>query len=437
MITAPASPAISGAITTAPVICFLHIPKTAGSTLRAWMENHLPEGHSLVLPEQAPPATPRDLEGRALLSGHYSGETLRLVPRCDALRLAVVRDPFDRFASWAAHSARLHLPGLAYRAAAARGVEVFDQPHAHELFQSHWLHRAVRGDDADTTVPRPDELPGLLAEVDLIGVTEQLDRFMQLVAFTLGWPPPPADWRINRAPQPHRPRPDADQIRERLDLDRQLHELATAAFTERYAEMLRVVMPDRSWTGEDALQADFGSVQTALRAHFAAGLPETRWPTDTYYATADAPLLGEGWWWREKPGEYAYRWSGPEPVSTLHLPPFVDDRPRLLFLEFMAVASGAIWDSLELRWNGVTLPVTRRFLAEAGEHEPKFIATAELGREHFHRSEGNVLELRIAQPVRALSHVLVSESMDTVNPDTRAVGVCLHSVGVLPEQHGG
>jgi hypothetical protein len=42
MITAPASPAISGAITTAPVICFLHIPKTAGSTLRAWMENHLP-----------------------------------------------------------------------------------------------------------------------------------------------------------------------------------------------------------------------------------------------------------------------------------------------------------------------------------------------------------------------------------------------------------
>lgn len=412
-----------------PVLCFLHIPKTAGSTLRAWLENHLPHDTSLVMPEGAAAPAPEALAGRCLLSGHYASDTLRLVARKSCLRLAVIRDPYDRFVSWAAHSARLQDPGLAYRAAAALGTEVFHEPHAYELFQSHWLHRALRGDAADTRLPAAEELPGLLDEVDLVGTTEHLDRFMQLVAFSLGWTPPPSSWRLNRAPKPHAPRADAADIRSHLALDQALYDHVASRFAARYAAMLNRILPGRDFSGVDAFSLSFDTVQDALRAYFEESAPLSA--VDRFFTTADSPLQGEGWWWREKPLDYAYRWSGPEPVSTFYLPALQPGQSYTLLLEFMAVASNAIWDSLEVRCNDRAVSIMREFLPHAAAHEPKYLVFADLEPAMLVGGV-NCIELRVSSTVQALSETLVSESLDTVNRDLRPVALCLHSVGCFP-----
>ena len=94
-----------------PRMYFVHIPKTAGITLKAFLENNYPDGESLVIDEwRARALPPEALRRYRLFSGHYSSEVLDGLGerRCCGLRTAIDVPPELRWRPSHAEGNQLH-----------------------------------------------------------------------------------------------------------------------------------------------------------------------------------------------------------------------------------------------------------------------------------------------------------------------------------------
>ena len=167
-----------------PRLYFVHIPKTAGITLKAFLENNYAYGESLVIHEwEARKMAPEALRQYRLLSGHYSSEVLTALGERPDVTLMLVREPVSRFRSWIAHCRRVSDARYRDMCEGHADLEVLTGPDGHTCHQAHWLARAVRDGSSYTGVPSADELDALLQHVDIVGVTDEIERFMQLVSF--------------------------------------------------------------------------------------------------------------------------------------------------------------------------------------------------------------------------------------------------------------
>ncbi len=418
------------------MIYFVHIPKTAGITLKTYLENHLPRGSSLVIDEQEARALPAErLQGYELLSGHYSSEVLEALGRRPDVTLMLVREPLARMQSWAAHCRRVS--DMRYRTIfeGRTDLEAMRSGGGYTCHQAYWIARALRDGADSTRVPTLPELPALLDRVDIVGLTEEIDRFMQLLAFRMGWPPPPLGWHINRRPDgPARPRTDEEEaMSDLLGVDYQLYAQVEARFWSDYAAMLHTIDPAHaSVGGADPRQVDLAAVQEALRAHHhasAAAVPEA----SIVEVTGDPPLEGEGWWWRECPGGLSYRWTGPEPRATLRMPALVPGREYDLTVDLMGAADWDTWDAAGLQVNGVAAPAVREWAGPVTPGGVTLRLHARVPPEVVARQQGATeVALTVPETRQALTHVTIRESYDTYNKDLRAVGLAVHRIRVAP-----
>src|SRR5262249_23484941 len=148
------------------------------------------------------------------------------------------------------------------------------------------------------------------------------------------------------------------QIRAHLALDDELYRLARRRFWSDYAAMLREIAPDRmTVTAADAAAVPRGTVQDWLRpGSFERRRPRPPSCLSPGEGGADAPLSGEGWWWREVPGKFAYRWSGPGPTASLYCEPLVPGHDYGLTIELMGAADWPTWEGAALEVNGTLVP---------------------------------------------------------------------------------
>ena len=255
---------------------FLHIPKTAGITFGRFVQNHYRFADTLLIDEwKARELPPDEVSRHALFSGHYSSEVLRAMGDRPFI-VTLVRDPLTRFDSWSAHCRRVSHRKYRDMFEGATDLEVLTGPNGYTCRQAHWLARGLRTGAADTSVPTAADLPGLLDEVDLVGITGEVERLMQLVSHHMGWPPPPRGWHVNQRPaQQERtatnPRADAEEqeIRQQLSVDTRLYELARQRFWTSYARMLDTLSPDgTTFTASTAEAVPLETVQGWLRARY-------------------------------------------------------------------------------------------------------------------------------------------------------------------------
>jgi hypothetical protein len=423
-----------------PRLYFVHIPKTAGVTLKTYLENNYAYGESLVIDEQDARALPPDeLRRYRLLSGHYSSEVLHALGERPDVTIMLVREPVARFRSWAAHGRRVSDRRYRDLFEGRSDLDALRGAGAYTCLQAHWVARALREGAGYEGAPTADQLPGLLAEVDLVGVTEHLDRFLQLLAFRMGWTPPQPGWYINRrpdAPAVVRDQASEDEdleIERRLAVDTALYRLVEARFWEQYAAMLTEIDPvGQVWSAEQGHTVGLDTVQGWLRQHHGTrfvAAPSCGVATADY--RSDEPIAGEGWWWRERPKGLAYRWTGPDTRATLVLPPLVPDRSYDLTIDLMGAASWETWDRATLEINGAPVATVReRF----GPHARGDVAL----RMHARLDPGGLgdpatpteLALCVPETLQCLKHVMVLESFDTTNRDLRAVGLAVHRVRV-------
>ena len=428
-------------VTPSPRMYFVHIPKTAGITLKAFLENNYAGGESLVIDEwKARELPPEELRRYRLLSGHYSSEVLAALGERPDATLMLVREPVSRFRSWMAHCRRLS--GTKYRdmCEGRSDLEVLTGPNAYTCHQAHWLARALEGGAAYATVPAAEELASLIDRVDVAGLTEEIERFMQLVAFRMGWPPPQLGWHINRRPDTTAPalqlvhgQLSDDELRKHLAVDEALYAQTRSRFWQAYANMLTAISPGAdAFTADAAQHVAVETVQGWLRDAYVARTAE-RLCTATESMDIDGvrAVSGEGWWWRESPKGVAYRWTGPSTRATILAAPLVEAHDYALTIEAMGAADWQTWEAVGLEVNGKPVrAVHERFTTP----EPGMVSIrlqARLTPDIVSAQDGlTSIAISVPETKRALSHVRVLESVDTYNQDMRQVGLAVHRVQI-------
>jgi hypothetical protein len=147
---------------------------------------------------------------------------------------------------------------------------------------------------------------------------------------------------------------------------------------------------------------------------------------------ADATVSGEGWWWREVPGRYAYRWTGPGRSASLELPSLSPGRYEIS-LEAMGTAHWATWDSLQLAVNGHVVSAVRERFGPFKSAGVMLRLHAEIGPEVVASQRATTsLVLGIPSPGPVPGQPLVLESHGTVKRDERLVGVAVHRIRITP-----
>lgn len=339
-----------------PPLFFLHIPKAAGSTIAAILEQHYDE--PAIVPHRAFDkneyyVTPDDVEHRldemrdfALFRGHYAG-VIRERFFADRFALTILREPRARLVSYYNDWRTKSDENAAEAPPAER--ELIELARERDLYRfltsGHPLidclfrdaqARQVAGSLWDSARPDPGDVRRALDRYDLVGTTALIDATIAALCRLLGWTPPGPAPRLN----PSRvgvslSRLDARTlalIDELTPLDRVAFEHAQTLCSRRLAEL--VTHPDAP--------------------------PPAFEPRDRVDVNMLAPIEGWGWHVREGVGTpRVWRWTGPERESTLLLPlaPGRDYRVRLWII---SVIASDIIDGVHLAAGGRSLYIDSR-----------------------------------------------------------------------------
>jgi hypothetical protein len=239
-----------------PPLFFLHIPKTAGISLRTWLGGHFAAPRVFCIDHRDPEGGVRGpLDDYDLVAGHAC---YRFVDRFGRPPRVVtfLRDPIERALSAFYFFRRLGPDGLA-REGAEKGVIracelsladfITRQPReaaTHLGCTQTWMlarERLAYFTDGPTTVTSADleVARATLALCDFVGLTERMDESADLLRRGLGWPPGERVGREN--PTPGRPGyadldPRTRRLLEGLTApDRELYRFARQLFQERLA----------------------------------------------------------------------------------------------------------------------------------------------------------------------------------------------------------
>lgn len=302
---------------------FLHIPKTAGRSVRAYLENRFDWGLSFpgtVLPDMyGKPAG--ELARWRLFCGHYGRYIHRLLPT-RPVEITFLRDPVARSVS--------HYRDLKRRE--GTWLHKFVNEHSFDEFVMdpvtstevmNLQTRFLALDDIDEDYfgysrQREDDLEGLVAKftgealfdraaahlesMPFVGLQERFDESLALLAATFGWAPPGEAPRVNTAQAPFDSSSISDRAMERLReitaLDQRLYDLAAARFA-RAVEGLGAGWQERAYESAMAARPRVSEVR------FGFG----------------QAIEGGGWHGRERaPEGPVRRWTGPEATAWMDLP---------------------------------------------------------------------------------------------------------------------
>lgn len=189
-----------------PTLIFLHIPKTAGISLRdILLKNTRGPSFRIIHPidDTARLAALPESERAAfeLVEGHLYFGVHELLPR-PARYLTMLRDPVERVLSYYSFvrefkdhhlNAAVNCPGFTLADCFRSGLTIeLDNFMVRCLAGSRHIHVPFGG----VTTAMFDEAAANLDRIDLLGLTEQFDESIARFCAALGWPTPPAP-RLN------------------------------------------------------------------------------------------------------------------------------------------------------------------------------------------------------------------------------------------------
>jgi hypothetical protein len=428
-------------------LLFLHLPKTAGLALDAFLVQHFDRDQ--VFPfhyeHELSSVSPADCQSYAYFRGHLFLDSIRSLLREDVTSLTIVRDPIKRFISNFAHWQRPQTKhDLILDRSSFRRMTIEDFVRDEELIhytglwnlQTRLLASRVIVDRSahGGIVPEHHEIPptGVSAAIDRlkyfawVGLFERLTESLQLLSYTFGCTPVRRLQFVNVSPEkPNEAllsRMTVQRIQEINDLDMQLYSYTQQAFADRYQDMeenlLRMYAPGRS-TRQNGADDQRDLLDDLLLRHYDRCFSEAHEPTHDLDIDFDHALPGLGWHAVEAdPSGRAFRWTGPDSVTTIDLP-LAKDRPLHIRLHvLMAIAPDVV--------AGVTM--------SAEECPIELVARPDAG---------GVLVLDGVIPRAALAHersftrvtigvprTVAPAALDARVADTRELGICLHRIEI-------
>jgi hypothetical protein len=433
---------------------FIHIPKTAGTTLIPLIDMHFHEREicpaqlwrELVhLPQESLPSY-------RLFRGHFGGGGLTSFLPQPPVCMTMLRQPLPLTVSTYKFIKRE--PGTRVHDLVAGGNMSLDDflecrktankaadkqvrhlsfdlrhdPESGPIFHHRESLAAIDRWVADhrARIAPNERLERAIARLEscaFFGLVERFEESMALMCHTFGWPPVGPVQKLMVAPEKQSGDGLTDQqiekIRSLNALDEQLYAWAERVFNERLAAM-RGDLARFAPGGRVSPDADLRPLLDARYASARAARDER--PRERVRIDFDEPLWGDGWHRREASAHdgTAFRWTGPATESTVDV---AVDRSADLRVTLCLI-------------NAIAPDVEQAVRLFADEHEVDLHAIA--APSHGRVVQGLIPARPPGRPPRftrlrlTCPRVASPHSIDRANPDTRDMGVAVNWIDLAP-----
>jgi hypothetical protein len=242
-------------------IFFLHIPKTAGTSLVEVLQMQVDPGAFFSFPDGPKTVQPETMaiaQKARIMRGHLTYDFLKYFTRRPYV-ITMLRNPYARVISNFAHLTRNN-PARLLRIVRTHHPERGDDPVTLEEFINvpSTQNRLVQFlTDFNGAIKKSPDEHLALAKVHLeylafFGLMERFDDSMRLLAYTFGWSPIKIEAKLNTAPVESKPAitPEAAALLEKTNgLDMAFYQYATALFDDRLKQMERELkeLVDEQW----------------------------------------------------------------------------------------------------------------------------------------------------------------------------------------------
>lgn len=405
-------------------LCFIHIPKTAGTTLTSILESKFDRDQ--IFPEaflrNIKDYTPEQLAAFRLFRGHFShaiGGRLLRSPQM----VTMLRDPVERAISAYEFMKTCIIvnPQAAITQQKARSLPLKDyirDPAISGVINGQTRQLAGRVWQGDIRETNPDWLEAAqahLAEFAFVGLTEQFNESMDLLNYTFGWSPLQQIQQLmvgrKRLKREQLTDEELEIILEHNQLDLALYNYGKTLFEQRYQAMLARL--ERYASAEN--------LQQRLEQHYQACFESQVTPVRRVTFTFEQGFSGSGWHGWEGEGRHLpFRWTGPGTVSTLDFPP-LDPGSYRVEIRVINAITPEVLSSLQLCVNQTPLHLISLYCDEdtavlQGVISPEVVRDAPFTRLTFR-----------------VSHTRSLQAVQPTTPDRRAVGVAVDLVQIYPQ----
>jgi hypothetical protein len=225
-------------------LVFLHVPKTGGMALRAFIQGHFDRPNRMIVSDEQKDLHPELLE-QSFISGHFGYQTLdKIAP--PFVSVIVLREPIARclsFYSFFRYEGPVADASPADLAEHARLRSLSLEEYAVRGGQNNLAVSMLAGDEGDDA-ERLTRAKARLRRFDVVGVHEDLWAAAVMLSFRMGWSLPDElpQANITEGGRIHESKVDEHilaELRSRNRLDAELHTFAKELAAERWTRMVR------------------------------------------------------------------------------------------------------------------------------------------------------------------------------------------------------
>ncbi len=361
-----------------PASYFVHIPKTAGTSFIVLLDRFY--AAEKIYPHQLWRETQEiDVDANDaydLYRGHFGGGGVSVLTRRDLEYFTLLRDPNSMaqstyqfvkrekntkvhelvvqqqmsFSDFLQH--HITSPLVKNRLIRNISFDFVDDPAAQEVFLSaetiQYLQSIIEQQkpaiDDDQRLLRAKEF---LVSCRWFGLLERFDESMQLLCYTMHWPPVGSSQKLNTHKHALTVSEAETDILERLNQqDTAFYSFASTLFEQRLADMkssLDQLRTSECQSTDDLLDQRYQQHQAQVMAD--------QLPAELSYGF-DQALLGSQWHRRElmHPENEYFRWTGPGSVSSIDF--WVQPKEYTITMRLINATDVAVLDGLILTLNG-------------------------------------------------------------------------------------
>jgi len=252
------------------ILYFLHIPKTAGTTLITLLDMYFDSGSILKLHEwqELLPLMPIDFSKIRFIRGHFGYSIFRILPK-KPVCITMLRNPIDLVISSYKMVVRQPKESEMYSVSTTQSIsELITDPHrgaltnrqAHHIVADLDVMSMTKGlskEELKNYFPHHQKEFYLLEmseqklfevaknriseDFGFLGLVEKMEESLFLLHYTFGWKPVQNKLRENVAPQNQDAeisRDAMEKLMEMTKVDRKMYDFAGKLFYSRYSEMV-------------------------------------------------------------------------------------------------------------------------------------------------------------------------------------------------------
>lgn len=440
------------------LLYFIHIPKTAGTTLIALLDSKfdVSEIFPAQLWKELAKIPPDEVGNYRLYRGHFGAKGLdpfltkppvcitmlrQPVPLSLSTYKFVMREPGTRvhglataekmsFADFIQHpKTRKRISNKQTR---NLSLKMKHPPADDSIFHysesrdrvDQWLDKyQLPLSDRDSLNQAKEQLEACA----FFGLVERFDESMALMSYTFGWSPVGTVPKLREATTPAEIEALPDDIRTMLEdcnrLDTKLYRYAEKLFEKRMKAMVRHLR-EFAKPGEPTPKAwadDPAFMNVLLDRYYAECQHKYLKPSPRVQVDFSQAFSGSGWHQRETMAvdNSVFRWTGPSPTATIDLPIIQQADAEITFRVINAMER-EILDSLTLAVNDT--PVSLELLDGAGSTVRTYRAIAP---QSILISDRPFTRLSFT-----VDHTIAPHTKESWNPDVRKLGVAIHWIDV-------